>query len=297
MAFDTKAWLTELKFNEDEIKDLMPRFSGEREALLEKNQLRLPEFSKKMNDLQKAQDAVAAAEAKLNGEMAEWAELTAAEKASAGDLRKKLDDSEARVFQLTQRATRLAEEAGVDPKTILGDGEPPVDPKLRKEPVTVDLDPLRHQIGGIADYMLTLNAELPAIAQEHFELTGKRLDTRAFIASIKADLKTGKKTAEDLDPVRRWEAEFKIPELRATKATEERAKERAADRAEGRAAALSEAALPNTQTRPLTHSPAFRTVDGTKSKLERPQPGQKMAGAIAALATGKYRGKGGSAAA
>src|ERR1039458_6339080 len=103
MAFDTTAWLKELDFTEDEIKALGPQF-GSKADKLEKNQLRQSEFSKMMNTEQakfvKAQDALTAAETKLNGEMAEWAELTAAEKASAGDLRKKLDDSEARVFQL-----------------------------------------------------------------------------------------------------------------------------------------------------------------------------------------------------
>jgi hypothetical protein len=296
MAFDTKAWLTDLKFSEDEIKDLLPRFET-RSTDLEKGQLRQSEFSRLMNSeqakLAKAQDDLSAKESKLNSDMAEWASMTAAEQAQHGELKVRIDASEEKVFKLQQKIVRLAEDAGIDPKTVL-EGE--VTPPKKEDPKPVDLDPLRQQIGGLADYMLTLNAELPAIAQEHFELTGERLDTRAFIASIKNDLKTGKATAEQLDPVRRWETQYGIPAKRTEKSATQRKAELDAAREEGRMAALTESSLPNTRPVTGTHSPLLRSAipkDGG-SKLSRPQPSQRMAGAIAALATGKYRSQSGA---
>lgn len=286
-AEQKKFAVEELDYTEAEADAFTEKDQG-RIAKALKGFLRQTDYSKSMNDLNTTRETLTAAEAKLNSEMADWAEMTTAERASAGDLRKKLDDSEARVFQLTQKATRLAEEAGIDPKTIIGDEPPP----KKKEPETqaVDLDPLRNQINGFADYMLDLSAILPAIQQEHFELTGTRLDTRKFVADIKADLRTGKKTAADLDPMARWEREYKIPDIRATKQKESRDAELKAAREEGRTQALSEAALPNTSTRPGQHAPVFRTSNVAEgSKLTRPQPGAKNASAVAALATGKYR--------
>jgi len=288
MAFDVLKWLTEdLGYTADEAKELAPRFADRAEKI-EKGYLRQSDYSKNMNDLQKNQEKLTAAEAKLNEQIAEWATLSESEKANAGELRKQLDESQERVFKLTQRATRLAEDAGVDPKTIIGD-EPPPAPKKPEVVEPFDPKPLYTQIGGVADYMLTLNAELPAIAQEHFDLTGQRLDTRAFIASIKEDLKSGKKTVEDLDPVRRWESKYKIPELRQAKATEKYNNEIKAAEERGRTAAMTESALPNTHPKTGTHAPIFRTSNvETGSKLQRPQPSTRMAGAVAALASHKY---------
>jgi predicted nucleic acid-binding Zn-ribbon protein len=79
----------------------------------------------------------------------------------------------------------------------------------------VDLKPIQQQIGGLAQYMLRLNAAMPRIAREHLALTGQELDTEAFISGIEADL-TANKTA-NLDPVKRWESEYKIPEKRTEK--------------------------------------------------------------------------------
>ncbi len=77
MALDTLKWLTdELGFTADEAKELGPKFADRAEKI-EKGYLRQSDYSKSMNDLKKTQDTLTAAEAKLNGEMAEWAQLTA----------------------------------------------------------------------------------------------------------------------------------------------------------------------------------------------------------------------------
>jgi len=288
MAIDTLKWLKEdLGFTEDEAKALLPQFETRAEKL-EKGFLRQSDYSKHMNDLKKTQDTLAAAEAKLNADMAEWAEMTAAEKAEAGDLKTKIDAAEAKIFSLTQKATRLAEDAGVDPKTILGDEVIP--PKKEPSPTAFDPGPLQQQIGGIAEYMLTLNAELPAIAEEHFQLTGERLDTRKFIGDIKAAIATGKAKPADLDPVKRWESTYDIPAKRQAKAVEKHDAEIKAAEERGRLAAASEMALPNNGMRPGTHSPVFKTSNVAQgSKLQRPQPSDRLSGAINALRNGTYR--------
>ncbi len=140
--------------------------------------------------------------------------------------------------------------------------------------------------------MMTLSADLPYIAQQHFELTGERLDTRAFIAGIKDDIASGKKGAV-MDPVQRWEAQYQIPEKRQAQATAKYDADIKAAEDRGRTAALSEAALPNTGVRQGSHSPVFKTSNvNNGSILKRPQPSQRLGGAVGALATGKYRNDG-----
>ena len=288
MAIDISAWLKDLGFTEDESKALLPQFQT-RADKLEHNQRMQSDYSKSMNDLKKAQDTLATQEARLNADMAEWAQMTEAEKAASGDLKAKLDAAEGTVFVLNQKVLRLAEDAGVDPKTILGDEK--VEPPKKVEP-TVDLTPLQQQLGWVSNYFLTLNAELPAIAQEHFELTGERLNTREFIAGIKADLATGKAKPEDVDPVARWEKTYGIAAKRAAKVQQSHDSEIKAAEERGRMAERSEAALPNTHPRVGTHSPLFKALPTTGSVLKRPQPSQRLQGAITALATGKYRNAG-----
>lgn len=290
MAFDTKAWLVEeLGFSAEDAEAMLPKFS-DRSDKIEKGILRQKEFSRKMNEFDakvaKTQAEIEATNAKLTQEMADWAELTSAEKAQAGDLREKLDASQERIFKLEQKLTRMAEDSGVDPKTVLPGGEA-TPPKKEAATSVFDPTPLQQQIGGVTEYMLSLTADLPAIAQEHFELTGERLDTRAFIAGIKNDLKH--KKTDNLDPVKRWESQFEIPAKRTERSTKQRNDELEAAREEGRVAARSEAMLPNTRPVGQGTSPVFRTVGQGGSKLQRPQPSDRMAGARAALASGKYR--------
>lgn len=288
MAFDTKKWLIDdLGFSAEDAEAMLPKFA-DRADKLEKGYLRQSDYSKSMNDVSKTQKALDDANAKLNGEMAEWAELTAAEQTKATALRERIEKSDARAFELEQKLTRVAEENGIDPKTLLGTEPAKPAPKAAEFDADGFSKTFDAKLGGIANYMLDLNAELPAIAQEHFELTGERLDTRAFIAGIKDDIKTGK--TGNLDPVKRWEAQYQIPTKRSEKATKDIDQRIATARAEERQSVLSEQSLPNTQPRQGTHSPLFTATQATSgSVLKRPQPSQRMAGAVAALATGKYR--------
>lgn len=288
MAFDIAKWLTEdLKFDADKAKELAPMFA-DRADTLEKGYLRQSDYSKQMNDLGKTQKALDDANAKLTAEMAEWAEMTTAEKAQSGDLRDKLDQSQQRVLVLEQKVSKLATDAGIDPKTVLPGGEatpPKKDPVFNADEFSQRLGA---QIGGVADYMLTVSAELPAIAQEHLELTGERFDSRAFIAGIKADIKANK--VENLDPVKRWEAQYGIAEKRTAKGIEAAKAHDEQIRQETRAAVLSEQALPNTGIKPGSHAVVFKQDPAHPGNLaKRPVPAQRLQSAIAALQTHKYR--------
>jgi uncharacterized protein YoxC len=293
MAIDTKAWMKSVGFSDEKIAQLLPEFEPVAEGL-ERSVMMRSDHSRELDRIRKLQEDLDAKNEKLTADIAEWAEMSSAEKAANGDLREKIEAAQTKVYDLTQKVTRLATDAGIDPKTILGDGT--VDPPVKKQdpPAAFDPTPLQAQIGGIAEYMITLAGELPAIAEEHLRLTGERLDTRAFTNQIKADIATGKFKPGDLDPVTRWEKQFDIPAKRtaaAEKAVDDRIK---AARAEERSAVLSEQALPGGGNRPGHTAPVFKTTSvGTGSKLQRPQPGARLAGAVSALATGKYRTGGG----
>ncbi len=286
MAFDVQKWLTdEMGFSAEEATTLAPQFSS-RTDKLEKGILRQSDYSRKMDDLRKLEGQLAENNEKLNADLAEFASMTAGEQGEATKLRERIEKAEETAFKLTQKITRYGEANGIDVKEILGD----VDPPKKTEPVAFDdkqlrLD-VRDQIGGVAGYMLELTAALPDIAAEHERLTGTRFNQREFIAGIKADIAA--KKLDNLDPVKRWEAANNIPTLRTEAATKHTEASLAAAREEGRMAGLSERALPG-EGRPGEHAPVFKM--GGESKLQRPQPGDRLSGAVSALATGRYRGE------
>ena len=284
---DVKKWLTdEMGFTADEIKDKgLDSLFETRAEKLDKGYLRLSDYSRNMDEVTKLKNQVTANNDKLTADMAEWADMTAAEKTKNGDLLKQIEEAKTKAYGLEQKLIRVAEENGIDPKTLI---EAPVAKPVVKEPVAFDPQPIRDQIGGVANYMLDLSANLPWIVAEHKRLTGQDLDTRAFVAGIKADLASSKKDAI-LDPVKRWEVEFGIEAKRTEKSAAERAAELTHARAEERALVLSEQAVPGGSPRPGQHAPVFRTSNvAGGSKLQRPQPSDRLAGATAALATHKY---------
>ena len=285
---DIEKWLTDdMGFSADEIKDKgLDTLFKSRADKLDKGYLRLPEFNRKMDEVATMRADVAANNDKLTADMAEWAEMTASEKAKNGDLLKQIEAGNTKAYALEQKLIRVATEAGIDPKTVL-EGEPTKKPE--EKPVAFDPTPLRDQIGGVANYMLDLQADLPWIIDEHKRLTGETLDSRAFVSGIKADIAANKKDAI-FDPIKRWEAQFKIPEKRTERDISERKAEGDRRFEEGRRTALSEAALPTGSVRPGEHAPVFRTSNvAGGSVLKRPQPSERLAGAVSALATGKYR--------
>lgn len=290
MAFDVAKWLREdFGFSEEDAASLEGKF-GPKADVLEKGYLRQSDYSRQMNVLTKAQTDLKAQSDQLNKDIAEWGELTAAEKHDATELRNRIEKAEAEKFQLQQRITRLAEEAGRDPKELLGD----VEPVKPKEAPAFDPADVNRRIAGATQWSMRVTAALPRIMREHRELTGQELDTEAFIASMEADLNSGKAQRDPslLDPVKRWEAQFEIGQKRDAKRTADIDQRVAAAREEGMAAARSEAALPNAGTvgRSESSSTVFRTLG--QSKLSRPAPGDKFAGARAAISGGKYRNAG-----
>ncbi len=292
MAFDTKKWLIEdLGFSEEKATALLPEFDGERATKLEKGYLRQSDYSRSMNDLQKSQTDLAAANDRLNNEMAEWATLTASEKSQSTKLRSDLEKSQADVLRLTQTVARVATDAGLDPAKVL-EGTAVVPPK--KEDPAVDLsgyvkaDQFNAINGQLAEMALTLPAELGAIAYEHQQLFGKHLDTREIVKELKARAGT-KGNQKSLDPRAIWEETHKVPDQRATVEKTRFDEAIAAAEARGREAALSESSIPGAPPQGR-HAPIFQRPDRSarESVLKRAQPGTSVNSAVAALRSHKY---------
>jgi hypothetical protein len=184
--------------------------------------------------------------------------------------------------------TRLAEEAGLDPKKAL-EGIDQTPPPKKDEPPPIDTSKFVgvDQLGHVSSYLFGLIAELPMLAQEHFELTGERLDTRALRAEIE---KRSKDKGANLDPRTLWEETYAIPQKRVEKAKKEREAEISAAEERGYKKALTESSLPVPPSMGK-NSPLLRTPDGKprESILKRPQPEGAVHRAVAALETGKYR--------
>lgn len=288
MAFDLKAFLKELGPTAEE-EAILEKALGtpERLTLLEKNQLRQSDYSKMADGMKAEQKKLADASAKLDAEAAEWASLSASEKSAATELRDSLNKTEQRVLALTQRVTKIATDAGLDPAKALEGIDQVVEKKEPKvDPIDTSKFVAADQFNSMSEYMFNLSIELPMIAAEHLELTGKPLDTRALRAEITK--RAGTKGA-NLDPRAIWEETNQIPEKREAKTTAARTLE--LDQAEKRGfeRARSEDALPI----PPSHgvrSPMLR-VNGDKheSKLQRPAPETGIRSAAQALASGKYR--------
>jgi hypothetical protein len=136
---------------------------------------------------------------------------------------------------------------------------------------------------------LTLPATLAAIAVEHEQLTGQKLDTRTIIAEIRKRAGTRGNTLT-LDPEAIWMETHQIAEKRTAAQTAQHDAEIAAAVERGRQEARTEALVPGS-TSAHAHARIFNRPDGTTrtSVLQRPAPGTIAQGAAAALATGKYR--------
>lgn len=290
MAFDLKAFYQELGFTPEEAAAVTAVLDKpERLTVLEKNQLRQSDYSKQMNGLKAEQDKLVAAQARVDAEAAEWASLSASEKEQNTKLRADLEAHQNKVLALTQRVTRLATEAGLDPQKAL-EGIEQAPPK-KEEPVVPPIDPSKfvpaeafHQYGK---YMFDVAMAIPDILHEHFELTGERLSASALKAEIEA--RAGQKGA-NMDPRAIWEEKYGIPAKREAKAKE--ADERRIKEAEERgfARARSEAALPIPPSNGR-NSPMLRVNGDAASKVQRPAPETGVRSAAAALASHKYAPK------
>jgi hypothetical protein len=286
MAFDVEEVLkSEWGLDGDDLKTVLGVLKP-RADKIEKGYLRQSDYSREMDKVNTLRKQYDDNNEKLNADLAEFATMTAGEQGEATKLRDRIEKAEAAQLRLTQKITRYAETNGIDVKEVLGD----VEPVKKVEPVAFDDAPLREQIGGVASYMLRLQAKLPGIMREHKALTGQDLDVDAFIDGIQQDIAAGK--TGNIDPVKRWEAAHQIPTKRTEAATKQRETEIAAAKEEGRMAGLSERALPG-EPRTGEHAPVFKM--GGESKLQRPQPSTRLQGAVSGLATGRYRPKIGAA--
>jgi hypothetical protein len=279
---DLTKWLKEdLGFSDEEVKELAPKFET-RKGKIEEGYLRQSDYSKVIAEAQKLQTELAAKNEQLNAEMVEWSAIKGSDESAALKLRTELEATQLEKFAIEQKLRTLAEEHGVDPTTLIAKPTPePVKPEVPKFDESKFVG--RDQFGAVTDYLLTVPAELAAIAQEHFDLTGVRLDTRPLIAELKA--RVSKKQPADLRQI--WEEKNGIPEKRTAAATAAHDKEIADAEARGREAARSEAQIPGASA-PGTHAPVF--MGSHESKLQRPQPGTNTRGFADALRSRKYAG-------
>lgn len=289
MAFDLDGFLKDLGATSEEEAALRAALGKpERLSVLEKNQLRLSDYSKQMNDLGKAKTELETTKARLDAEAVEWATLSASEKAAATELRSSLEKLQARELMLTQRVQRIAADAGLDPAKAL-EGIDQAPPPKKDEPPPVDTSKFvdNERFGQLGNYLFTMATELPMLAQEHFELTGERLDTRALRTEIE---KRAAVKGANLDPRAIWEDVHQIAAKRQAKDQAAREAEIKAAEQRGFERARTEAALPIAPSAG-TRSPLLKAVDPAThpSKLNRPAPEQGVRSAAAALATGKYR--------
>lgn len=296
MAFDVKKWLTDdMGFSAEQADALAPQFADQkRVSVLETRYLdpsARAKFEADQAALAKAQADFAAANERLNTEMAEWASLSAKEKQDRQAQHDALIAAQTQAYELEQRLKAVAQQNGIDPASVLP-AKPAAKPE-EKPTVTPEIDEKRflrpEQVAPLFDYNLNLPAQLQFIADEHRELTGQRLDTRAIVAEIQA---RAKKNDPNIDPVKVWEEKYDIPKIRESKAKEQYEADIKAAELRGRESALSERAMPGPAD-PGRHSPIFRNGEGQfaprTSVLKRPAPEQGVRSAAQALATGKYR--------
>ena len=303
--FDVKAWLADpaLGFTEEEQTALLPQFSTDnRVKALEGNQLRQADYSKVQNDFKAemvtARDTLAAADAKLNAELAEWSKVQGAGTEAQAAAATRITTLEQQVLTGRQRVEQIAHAAAIDPaeylKGLETGGQPvpahpqptPTDPPA---PAAPDLSGYvkTADVAVINDYLFQTTMALPGIAAEHLALTGEALDTQALGVEIQKRAKAN----ETFSPRAVWEGLHDIPAKRevAKKKTYDAAIEAAVER--GREAALSEQTLP-VGAPAGKHAVIFQPDDTGKaheSRLERPQPNTRTTSAVQALSSHKYR--------
>lgn len=297
LVLKAEEWLKEIGFTDDEVGTMKATYTPERMIKIAEGYMRQTDYDRTMDEghaeLTTAQTDLAAANTRLNAEMAEWATVQRNGKEASTKLQTDLEAAQTRVTDLTSRVTKLATEAGVDPKTILGDVEPVKPMKDTKPDMTgyVKTDDLEAEInkrlGGLASGILDVPAELFQLGQEHQKLFGEPLDTRPIVAEIKKRAGTAN-NQESLDPRAVWEDLHDVVDKREKVATATHDAEITAAVERGRTEMASEQALPGSTTVPGRHAAIFGDKD-RKSALERPQPMTTVNTAAAALSSGKYR--------
>jgi len=282
MALDLKAWLLENGVKPDAIDAVLPALAPAADNI-ERSTLRQSDYSTKMNALTAKQTELDSANERLNAEMLEFADARAAGEPITEKMRADMAKAEGEVTRLRTIITTKAGELGLDAKTIIGDV-----PAARTEPpaTTVDLtgyaksEDMNARLGRFANYMMMLPAELQDISNEHFDLTGKRLSTKAIMEEVKRraeDKRNFDANGNALKPIDAraiWEEQQGIPALRTTKAEESRVAEQRAAEERGYERAMTERQLPGHEA-PGRHSLVLKRKEGDAPHLQRGTPVQQ----------------------
>lgn len=258
--------------------------------------LRQSDYSSKMNDVKAKEDAYAAANDRLNRDIAEWSQLTASEKKNADGLRAQIEESQAEVAKAHNALRKVATDAGLDVQAVFaglkaapaaGAAGAAAAPDLTGYAKAGDV---QRAVNGATLLALTLPAELIAIADEHFALTGRRLDTRKIAAELQARANT-RGNQKSLEPRDVWHEQENIPALQDAAAKAKYDADIKAATEAGRTAALSEMAVPTGGTPHGARSVVFTHPGATDTnKIHKPASERGgLSSAVDALATGKYR--------
>lgn len=301
MALDLKAWLIEQGVKPADVDTIVPVLAPAADNI-EKSTLRQADYSTKLNALQAKQTELDAANDRLNAEMLEFSEARAAGEPITEKMRQDLAKAQGEVTRLQSIITTKATELNLDPKSIIG--EVPAAPAKPAQP-EIDLsgyvkaDDVNGRLGRFADYMMMLPAELQDIANEHFDLTGKRLSTKAIMeevkrrASDKSNFDANGQPKKPIDARAIWEERENIPQLRQTKQQEAHAAEIKAAEDRGYERRATEQSLPGHEA-PGRHAVVFKRPEGSEPKLQRGTPvaqENRITRAASAFASGKYRQK------
>jgi len=253
--------------------------------------MRQADYDRAMNEgkaeLAKSQSDLAAANERLNTEIAEWGRVQNEGGEATRKMRSEMEKAQAEVLRLQQTVQRVAADHGLDATALLG-STPPAPPPAPAHNFDEQFQAVNTQLGSLADAMLTLPAELQQIATEHQALYGEHVDPRTIVRELKTRAGT-RGNQKSLNPREIWEEMYKVADKRAEVAKATHDKAIADAREEGRQAGLSEAAIPGHHSPGpnYSHSPLFNR--DRASILKRPQPQQAVNRAVAAFASGKYR--------
>lgn len=289
MAIDINKWLKdEMQFSDAEVAEIAPKFAAKAQ-IVERGYLAQADYSRMSNELQAAKTAHTAASDRLNAELAEFAELQASGNVDLSASRQRIDKLEADMLKRDQAVRRLATAAGEDPDAVLTALGTAPNPNPNPSPapgidttkfVTVEA------YNALATAAISLPAELMAIGDEHFALTGVRLDPRTVVTELNARA-GAPRNQKSLNPRVIWEELNGIPAKRAAKATADHDAEIAAAVERGKQEALTNLQVPTGGSPAARHAPVL--VNRPASVLQRPQPGSAVASAVNAFNSGKYR--------
>jgi hypothetical protein len=302
MALDLRDWLTkELGLSTVVVDDLVGPLTP---ALpkIEEHVLRQSDYSRKMAEVQAKSTEIASQQQKLdeanqrlNQELLDWAEAQKAGEPLTVKMRTDLENAQAEVARLHSRLETLAAQAGIDPATILP--PPSKEPVAPPPPAAPDLSGYVRldQLGGMAQLLITLPAELQAIADEHRELTGERLDTRQIVAEFQKRASSKQQAPDKPADVRAiWEDAHKIAEKRAAKSAAAHEAEMKAAEDRGYERARTEQMTPTAH--PAAHGSSVLINAGrTQPQLKAPTAADRVdriSQAASALATHRYRQQG-----